>query len=72
MTQQTTKLKYDSEATAGAIEDFKDVFIQGYYKIGELRYILEVDIKIAIKLVVGIETLLNIIFITLQDKWKKE
>ena len=66
--QQAAKLKYNNKATVGAIEDFEDIFIQGYYKKGEFKYILEVDTKIVIKLVVGIETLLDIIFITLQDK----
>jgi len=39
--------------------------MQGYYEIGELKYILKVNIKIAIesKLIVGIETPLDIIFI---------
>ena len=67
------KLKYNSKAAVGAIKDLKDVFIQGYYEIRELRYILEANIKIVIEseLVVGIDTLLNIIFIALQDKQKK-
>jgi len=62
-----TKLKYDSKAVVGTMEDFKDVFMYSYHKIGELRYALEVDIKTAIEsgLVVGIETPLNIISITL-------
>ena len=59
-------MEYNKVAT-GAIEDFKDIFMQGYYKIGEFRYVLEVDIKTAIEsgLVVGIETLLDIISIAL-------
>ena len=41
--------------------------MQGYYKIRELKYILEVDIKIATEseLVVGFKILLNTIFIIL-------
>ena len=62
-----TKLKYNSEAVVGVTKDFKDIPIQGYYEIGELRYILEVDTETATEsgLVVGIETLLNTIFIAL-------
>jgi len=37
----------------------------GYYEIKELKYILEVDIKIVIESVVGIEILLDMIFIIL-------
>ena len=74
MAQKAIELKYNNKAAAGIIKDFKDVFIQSYYKKGEFKYILEADIKTAIEseLVVGIETLLNIIFITLQDKQKKK
>jgi len=62
-----TKLKYNSKAVIGAIRDLKDVFIWSYYKIGELKYILKVEIKIVTerKLVVDIKTLLDIIFIAL-------
>jgi len=39
----------------------------GYYKIGELKYALKADIKTVIesRLVVGIKTLLDIVFIAL-------
>ena len=65
--QQVTKLKHNSKVVVGAIEDFKDIFIQGYYKIKEFRYVLKADIKTVIEseLVVDIETPLNIIFIIL-------
>ena len=42
--------------------------MQGYYKKGELKYILKADTETAIKLVVGIKTPLDTIFIILQDK----
>jgi len=58
-------LEYNSKAAVRATEDFKDVFIHGYYKIKELKYILEVDTKTVIELIVGIKTPLNIIFIIL-------
>ena len=62
-----TKLKYDSEAAIGAIKDPKDIFMQGYHKTKELKYILKVNIKTATEsgLVVGIKTPLDIIFIIL-------
>jgi len=62
-----TELKYNSKAVVGAIKNLKNVFIYSYYKIEELIYILKGDTKIAIKskLVVGIKTLLSIIFIIL-------
>jgi len=68
-----TKLKYDSKAVARTIKNSKDIFMYSYHKIGELKYILKVNIKTATenKLIMGIETLLNIISIILQDKWKK-
>ena len=67
MAQQAIKLKYNSKAAAGTIKDFKNIFIYGYYKIGGFRYVLKVNTEIAIEseLVVGIKTLLNIIFIIL-------
>jgi len=58
-------LEYNNKTVVGTIKDFKDVFIYGYYKIKGLGYALEVNIKIVIELVVGIKTLLNIIFIIL-------
>ena len=60
-------MEYNSEVVVGTIEDFEDVFMHSYYKIGEFKYILEAETKIAIKreLIVGIEILLNIIFIIL-------
>ena len=72
MTQQTVKLEYNSEVVIGAKEDSKDAFIQGYHKIEELKYILEVDTETVTGLVVGIKTLLDIIFIALQNKRKKK
>ena len=66
------KLEYDSEAAVGTIGDFKDVSMQGYHEIGELKYTLKVDTETVIELVVGIETLLDITFIVLQDKQKKK
>jgi len=41
--------------------------MQGYYKIGELKYVLEIDIETVIEseLVVGIKIVLNIISIIL-------
>jgi len=67
MAQQATKLEYNSKAIVGAIENPKNVFMQGYYKIGELKYALKTDTKTTIKreLVMGIKTLLDIIFIIL-------
>ena len=61
------RLKYNSKVAAGINEDSKDIFMHGYYKIGELRYVLEADTETVIEseLVVGIETLLDIIFIAL-------
>jgi len=61
------KLKYNSEAAIGATKNPKDIFILGYYKIEKLKYILNVNTKTVIEseLVVGIETLLNIVFIIL-------
>ena len=58
-------MKYNNKAAVGAIRYFKDIFTQGYYKIGELRYALKVDTKTVIELVVGIETPLDIISIAL-------
>jgi len=62
-----TELKYKNEIAVGATKDPEDVSIKGYYEIGEFRYALKVDIKIAIESesVVGIKTLLNIISIAL-------
>ena len=65
MVQQVTKLEYNSEAAVGAIENLKDVFTQGYYKIEELRYTLKADTEIVTGLVVGIKILLDIISIVL-------
>jgi len=39
--------------------------MQSYYKIKELKYILKADTEIKYKLVVGIKTLLDIVFIIL-------
>jgi len=39
--------------------------MQSYYKIREFKYILKANTEIAIELVVGIETPLDIIFIAL-------
>ena len=72
MAQETTKLKYNSKAAVGAIENPKDIFTQGYHKIKEFRYILKTDTKTVTELVVGIKTLLDIISIALQDERKKE
>ena len=72
MAQQATKLKYNSKVAVEAIKNPKDIFMQGYYKIKELGYTLKTDTKTKTKSVVGIKTPLDIIFITLQDKWKKE
>jgi len=62
-----TKLKYNSKAAVGIIKDFKDAFIYSYYKIGELEYILKVNIETVIESesVMGIKTLLDIISIAL-------
>ena len=67
LAQQVTKLKYNSKAAAKAIENLKDIFIQGYYKTKELKYILKADTEITTesKSVVGIKTPLNIVFIIL-------
>jgi len=58
-------LEYNSETVTGAIINLKDISTRGYSKIRELKYALKVDTKTAIKLVVDIKTLLNIIFIIL-------
>jgi len=67
MAQKAIELKYNNKAAAGIIKDFKDVFMQSYYKIKELKYILKADTEIVIesKLIVSIKTLLDIIFIIL-------
>jgi len=59
------KLEYNSKAATKTIKDFKDILMQGYYKKGEFRYILEADTKIVIELIVGIKILLDMAFITL-------
>ena len=60
-------MKYNSKAVVGTIRDSENIFMQGYYKTEEFKYILKTDTKTAIEseLVVGIKTPLNIIFITL-------
>jgi len=58
-------LKYNSKIAIEAIKDLKDIFMQSYYKKGELKYILKADTKIVIKSVVGIKTRLDMAFITL-------
>ena len=60
------KLEYNNKTVVGVIENFKDIFTQSYYKIKEFGYTLEVNTKTTIEreLVVGIKTLLDIVFIT--------
>jgi len=62
-----TKLKYNSKVIIGATRDLKKVFIYNYYKTKEFRYILKANTETVIEneLVVGIKTLLDIIFIAL-------
>jgi len=61
------KLKYDSEAVIEVTKNPKYIFMLGYYKIKKLKYILKVDTETATEseLVVGIKTLLNMVFIIL-------